>query len=57
MYVYFQVLRFLCKPSFTMSCPSLKHGGTNDQTIGVQSLTVCRTPLFSRSNMNGIHLY
>ena len=28
MYVYFQVLRFSCKPSFTMLCPSLKYGGT-----------------------------
>ena len=26
MYVYFQVLRFLCKPSFTMLCPSFKYG-------------------------------
>ena len=26
MYVYLQVLRFLCKPSFTMLCPSFKYG-------------------------------
>ena len=26
-YIYIKVLRFLCKPSFTMYCPSLEYEG------------------------------